>query len=122
MNSTRKRNLATLRELKEIARQRAWELKRAGYIVVFSNRYRKGYIALKVSEIYDYEKVHVYELQDDKWVKIISDGNYSDLAHFHEVVKERIKKHGKKKLHQYTQEILDEEKNRMIKFTFNHGE
>lgn len=97
-----------LRSFKTKARKQAWRLKKDGYIVDFYDRYKKrGWKRLEYSEIYNYEIIRVYEFDGEGWNTIIDDIPYNKLTRFYTLVQSYKREYGKKRLHGYTGEILN---------------
>lgn len=105
----KEKDLELLRNLKTKARKQAWTLKKDGYIVDFCDRFKnRGWGKLHYSEIYNYEKIIVFEFDGNKWNMIVKDMSYSTLTRFYQLVQIYKKEYGKKQLHKYTNEILKE--------------
>lgn len=102
----RQRNLDLLRKFKTAARKQAWILKKDGYIVDFYDRYKQGSCKLKINQIYNYEKIVVFEFNGTIWNKVINDISYDSLTQFYLLVQRYKKAYGKKDLHKYTGEII----------------
>lgn len=104
----RQYKIERLHQLKTNARQQAWKLEKDGYIVEFFERYKKRKDKLYGLNIYDNEKISIYELHGNKWDKIINDMDYGLLTRFYKSVCKYKKQYGKKKIHEYTTEIIKE--------------
>lgn len=101
---------AILRNYKIRAREYAWQLKKDGYIVEFFDRYPKKSNRAKLHfwQLEDFEKIRVYECNDERCPTIIDDMAYKKFFRFYALVQRYKHKYGKKKLHEHTSEILKE--------------
>lgn len=104
----RQYKMERLHQLKTNARKQAWKLEKDGYIVEFFERYKRIKDQLYGLNIYDNEKIAIYELHGNIWEKIINDIDYGLLTHFYKIVNKYKKEYGKKKLHEHTLEIIEE--------------
>lgn len=104
----RQYKIERLHQLKTNARQQAWKLEKDGYIVEFFERYKTRKDKLYGLNIYNNEKISIYELHGNKWDKIIIDTDYGLLTRFYKIENKYKKQYGKKKIHEYTTEIIKE--------------
>lgn len=104
----KEKDLELLRSFKTKARKQAWRLKKDGYIVEFYDRYRKrGWKRLEYSKIYNYEIIRVFEFDGKRWSVIIDDISYKTFSRFYALVQSYKREYGKKRLHDYTGNILE---------------
>lgn len=103
----KEKDLELLRSFKTKARKQAWKLKKDGYIVEFYDRYRKrGWKRLDYCEIYNFEIIRVFEFDGKRWNVILDDITYQPFTRFYTLIQTYKREYGKKRLHDYTGEIL----------------
>ena len=101
---------AILQNYKIKAREYAWLLKKDGYIIEFFNRHKikSNRAKLDYYIINSFEIIRIYECHDGIWETIIKDLDYKKFFRFFALVQRYKRSYGKKKLHEYTGEIIRE--------------